>query len=101
MDISNIILYVGSEESTNISKEENSTSCSKSPAKREKKNPLLNYIELDTLGCGSFGRVIKVQKKSNGQQYAMKVIEKKKMEEVKFIAILCNYCCLFLKINFR
>lgn len=51
-------------------------------ANNAKKNPLLNYVELDTLGWGSFGKVVKVQKKSNGNQYAMKVIEKKKMEHV-------------------
>ena len=49
---------------------------------KAKKNPLLNYVELDTLGCGSFGRVVKVQKKTTDAQYAMKIIEKRKMEKV-------------------
>lgn len=56
------------------------------PQKKPKKNPLLNYVELDTLGCGSFGKVVKVQKKSSGEQYAMKVIEKKKMEDVSMLS---------------
>lgn len=69
--------------STNVSKE---LACekpvSKPPSKKKKKNPLLDFQELDMIGCGSFGRVVKVQKKSNGSQYAMKVIEKKKVEKV-------------------
>lgn len=49
---------------------------------KARKDPLLDYIELDVIGCGSYGRVVKVQKKVNGLQYAMKVIEKKKVEKV-------------------
>ena len=52
------------------------------PTKKKKKNPMLDYVELDLIGCGSFGRVVKVQKKTNGNQYAMKVIEKQKVEKV-------------------
>jgi serine/threonine protein kinase len=62
-----------------------------SPQKKAKKNPLLNYVELDTLGCGSFGRVVKVQKKTSGEQYAMKVIEKKKMEDVSPFPALSSF----------
>lgn len=72
--------------STNVSKE---AVHSQSPnlkiqtqKKKVKKDPLLDYIELDVIGCGSYGRVVKVQKKANGLQYAMKVIEKKKVEKV-------------------
>lgn len=47
---------------------------------KKKRNPLLDYVELDTLGCGAYGRVVKVQKKQNDKKYAMKVIEKAKVE---------------------
>lgn len=81
---------LASQESAENSKGCSSTTCSESPTGKRKKNQLLSYVELDTLGSGSFGRVVKVQKKSNGQQYAMKVIEKKKMEEVIVISFTTN-----------
>jgi serine/threonine protein kinase len=86
-----------SDQSTTISKDNKSSMASNetpSPNKNNKTNPLLNYVELDTLGCGSFGRVVKVQKKSNGNQYAMKVIEKKKMEHVRLIIFSNVYLIL-------
>lgn len=49
---------------------------------KKKKDPLLDYTELDMIGFGSFGRVVKVQKKKDQKQYAMKVIDKKKIEKV-------------------
>lgn len=71
--------------STNVSKDTSISEAKEleSPAvKKKKKNPKLDYVELDMIGCGSFGRVVKVQHKTNGSQYAMKVIEKKKVEKV-------------------
>jgi hypothetical protein len=89
-----------SDQSTTVSKDNKSSMASnESPEPADnnaKKNPLLNYVELDTLGCGSFGKVVKVQKKSNGNQYAMKVIEKKKMEHVSFAILKIPFLSPYL-----
>ena len=53
-----------------------------SPRKATRGNQLANYSELDLIGSGSYGRVVKVQRNSNEKQYAMKVIDKKKVERV-------------------
>ena len=48
----------------------------------KKRDPLSDYIELDMIGSGSYGRVAKVQKKKDGKYYAMKAVDKKKIEKV-------------------
>lgn len=68
-----------------------------SPSKR--RNPLLDYIELDSLGCGAFGRVVKVQKRANDQKYAMKVIEKKRVEKENKIYAVYNERDLLSKLS--
>lgn len=74
----------------------NSSECTetKSSCSKKKKNPLLDYVELDMIGCGAFGRVVKVQKKKKGEQYAMKVIEKMKVEKVHKPLIFNTYIIL-------
>ena len=64
-------------------------------------NPILNnstigfnsFVIEDCLGAGSFGKVFKVRMKSNGQIYAMKVINKKflmKNNQLKYAITECN-----------
>ena len=64
-------------------------------------NPILNndsigfnsFIIEDCLGAGSFGKVYKVRMKSNGEIYAMKVINKKflmKNNQLKYAISECN-----------
>ena len=64
-------------------------------------NPILNndsigfnsFIIEDCLGAGSFGKVYKVRMKSNGEIYAMKVINKKflmKNDQLKYAISECN-----------
>jgi hypothetical protein len=56
-------------------------SFSHSPQKRiEKPNPLDKLEQLDTLGNGSYGTVVRVQTKTDGRQFAMKIINKRKIE---------------------
>jgi len=38
-----------------------------------------DFERLRTLGTGSFGRVILVKRKENGQFYAMKILDKQKV----------------------
>jgi hypothetical protein len=52
-----------------------------SPVK-SKKNPLLEYTQLDIIGSGSYGKVIKVQQKKDGKYFAMKAIDKIEIEKV-------------------
>lgn len=49
---------------------------------KPKKNPLFNYEELELLGTGSYGKVVKVQKKKDGTFFAMKILEKMNIEKV-------------------
>ena len=58
-------------------------------AKKVKKNYLEDYVQLDMLGSGSFGQVVKVQKKSGGtpNQFAMKIIEKQMVENVSPLSL--------------
>ena len=64
-------------------------------------NPILNNSTIgfnsfsieDCLGAGSFGKVFKVRMKSNGEIYAMKVINKKfllKNDQLKYAITECN-----------
>ena len=48
----------------------------KSPQISKEIDSLLNYIQLDDIGKGSYGRVIKVQRKADDKFFAMKAIEK-------------------------
>jgi hypothetical protein len=53
-----------SKSSTKVSTDhEKSTPRESSPTKRKKKLTKMDFIEHEILGCGSFGRVVKVQKK--------------------------------------
>jgi len=48
---------------------------------------------LEYLGCGTFGKVLKVKLKSNGQTYAMKIINKKyliKNHQLRYAVTECN-----------
>lgn len=54
-------------------------SFSHSPNKR-KGSPLDKLDVLDTLGNGSYGEVVKVRKKADGQLFAMKIINKRRIE---------------------
>ncbi|CAI2375083.1 unnamed protein product [Moneuplotes crassus] len=103
-----IFLKPKEEQKVSISEESQKTNCTSNKCisnenseceSRMKKNPLLNYIELDTLGCGSFGRVVKVQKKSTDVQYAMKIIEKRKMEKENKIYQVFNERDLLSKLD--
>ena len=52
-----------------------------------------SFIIEDCLGAGSFGKVFKVRMKSNGQVYAMKVLNKKyllKNNQLKYAITECN-----------
>ena len=64
-------------------------------------NPIINnnyigfnsFIIEDCLGAGSFGKVFKVRMKSNGELYAMKVINKKflmKNNQLRYAITECN-----------
>ena len=53
------------------------------PIPNKKKDPLSDYIELDMIGSGSYGRVAKVQRKRDGKYFAMKAVDKKKIEKVR------------------
>lgn len=55
-----------------------SKSQSHSPTKR-RANPLEKLEQLETLGNGSYGTVVKVRKKADGQLFAMKIINKRKI----------------------
>lgn len=86
--------------STNVSKDAVISDSQTPPAlNKKKRNPRCDYVELDMIGCGSFGRVVKVQKKSDGTQYAMKVIEKKKVEKVN-ICFIDDFIFLILPLSF-
>jgi len=54
-------------------------SFSHSPNKR-KTTPLDKLDILDTLGNGSYGEVVKVRKKADGKLFAMKIINKRRIE---------------------
>lgn len=40
-----------------------------------------DFLTYSLLGEGSYGKVVLVKKKSNGQQYAMKILKKKEIEK--------------------
>ncbi len=59
-----------------------SKSMSESPGKR-RQNPLDKLEQIETLGTGSYGTVVKVRKKSDGKMFAMKVINKRKIQPAR------------------
>eukprot|EP00924_Labyrinthula_sp_SR-Ha-C_P014318 snap_masked-scaffold_20-processed-gene-1.24-mRNA-1 protein AED:1.00 eAED:1.00 QI:0/0/0/0/1/1/4/0/497 len=83
---------------------------------RNKYGQVYNYIShqdfdfMQTLGKGSFGRVIRVRKKTTQKQYALKVMSKKKIlqgaenkEQVtieKQVLLLCEFCPYIVDLHF-
>ena len=70
------------------------------PQPNKKKDPLLDYIELDMIGSGSYGRVVKVQRKKDEKLFAMKAIDKKKIEKVRKSYLKHNKIQLFWNFNY-
>lgn len=46
---------------------------------------------LKTLGTGSFGRVMLVRHRENGQHYAMKILNKQKVHNLN-VPVICTLC---------
>lgn len=53
----------------------------------------------EKIGEGSFGEIFKVIKKSNQKIYAMKVIDKKKIEKKKMVDNIITECNILLSVN--
>ena len=73
----------------------------KPQCQKRKKKSLIDYIELDTIGSGAFGKVIKVQCRKTDHKYAMKVIDKNKVERENRIYQVYNECDLLSKLSHK